>query len=107
MNNNNNNNNNNNLRGSSSISSPSTKCDILVSPIKSYENAELFKGAILEESRNQSGIYRWVNNLNNKSYVGSGINLASRLGSYYNKNELNRNSRPIKDALHMDTIISL
>ncbi|RPB17850.1 GIY-YIG-domain-containing protein, partial [Terfezia boudieri ATCC MYA-4762] len=57
------------------------------------------KGAILKESRNQSGIYRWVNNLNKKCYVGSGIDLAKRLGSYYNKNELNRNSRPIKDAL--------
>ena len=67
--------------------------------IKSYENAELFKGTILKENRNQSGIYRWVNNLNKKSYVGSGIDLAKRLGSYYNKNELNRNPRPIKDAL--------
>ena len=68
-------------------------------PIKSYENAELFKETILKESRNQSGIYRWVNNLNKKSYVGSGIDLAKRLRSYYNKNELNRNPRPIKDAL--------
>jgi group I intron endonuclease len=70
-------------------------------PIKSYENAELFKETILKESRNQSGIYRWVNNLNiwQKSYVGSGIDLAKRLRSYYNKNELNRNPRPIKDAL--------
>ena len=31
--------------------------------------------------------------------MGSGVDLAKRLGSYYNKNELNRNSRPIKDAL--------
>lgn len=68
-------------------------------PIKSYENAELFKETILKESRNQSGIYRRVNNLNKKSYVGSGIDLAKRLRSYYNKNELNRNPRPIKDAL--------
>lgn len=61
-------------------------------PIKSYENAEVFKGTILKESRNQSGIYRWVNNLNKKSYVGSGVDLAKRLRSYYNKAELNRNS---------------
>src|SRR5690606_20937920 len=68
-------------------------------PIKSYENAEELKGSILKENRNQSGIYRWVNKLNKKSYVGSGIDLAKRLRSYYNKAELNRNSRPIKDAL--------
>lgn len=71
----------------------------LVSPVKSYEDAELFKDQVLKDNKDQSGIYRWVNNLNGKTYVGSGVNLAKRLGSYYNNNELNRNSRPIKDAL--------
>lgn len=37
--------------------------------------------------------------MNGKSYVGSGVNLAKRLRSYYNQAELNRNPRPIKDAL--------
>ena len=37
--------------------------------------------------------------MNGKTYVGSGVNLAKRLVSYYNEAELNRNSRPIKDAL--------
>lgn len=53
----------------------------------------------MKDNKDQSGIYRWVNNLNGKTYVGSGVNLAKRLKSYYNKAELNRNSRPIKDAL--------
>jgi len=53
----------------------------------------------LKENRDKLGIYRWVNNENQKSYVGSGVNLAKRLASYFNKNELKRNSRPIKDAL--------
>lgn len=43
--------------------------------------------------------YRWVNNLNKKTYVGSGVNLAKRLVSYYNENGLKRNPRPIQDAL--------
>lgn len=72
---------------------------MLVSPVKSYGNADLLREAVLKDNRGQPGIYRWVNKLNNKSYVGSGVNLAKRLGSYYNSNELNRNSRPIKDAL--------
>jgi group I intron endonuclease len=88
-----NNNNNNN------ITSPSTEVNKLVYPIKSYENAELSKKIILEENRNQSGIYRWVNNLSQKSYVGSGVDLAKRLKSYFNASELNRNPRPIKHAL--------
>jgi group I intron endonuclease len=71
----------------------------LVSPVKSYGNAGLLKDQVLKEARDKSGIYRWVNNLNGKTYVGSGVNLAKRLGSYYNDSELNRNSRPIKDAL--------
>jgi len=71
----------------------------LILPVKSYENAKLLKELVLKENSGQSGIYRWVNNLNKKTYVGSGLNLAKRLGSYYNENELKRNSRPIKDAL--------
>lgn len=101
MNNNNNNINiNNNLNNlNSNKSTPATRCDRLVSPVKSYGNAELLKAAVLKDNRGLSGIYRWVNNLNNKTYVGSGANLAKRLASYYNKNELNRNPRPIQDAL--------
>ena len=86
-----NNNNKNNINKSSS--------DRLISPVKSYENAELFREGVLKDNRGQSGIYRWVNNLNQKTYVGSGVDLAKRLGSYYNESELNRNPRPIKDAL--------
>lgn len=91
---NNNNNKNNNL-----ITNISSTDIGLVSPVKSYENAELLKDEILKDNRDQSGVYRWVNNLNGKTYVGSGVNLAKRLGSYYNKNVLNRNPRPIQNAL--------
>jgi GIY-YIG catalytic domain len=74
-------------------------CDKLVSPIKSYGNAKLLKDIILKDNKDKSGIYRWINKINNKSYVGSGINLTKRLRSYFNKNELNRNPRPIQDAI--------
>ena len=57
------------------------------------------KDDILKDNNNQSGIYRWVNNLNGKTYVGSAINLSKRLGSYFNEKELNKNPRPIQDAL--------
>jgi group I intron endonuclease len=56
---------------------------------------------ILKNNRGKSGIYRWLNNFNGNSYVGSAVNLAIRLRSYYNIKELKRNPRPIKDALLM------
>lgn len=68
-------------------------------PIISYPNAEKNKQAIYKDNKNKSEIYRWVKNINNKTYIGSGVNLTKRLRSYFNKNELNRNSRPIQNAL--------
>jgi group I intron endonuclease len=49
----------------------------------------LDKNIILTENKNKSGIYRWVNKLNNNTYVGSGLNLSKRVGDYYKKSELN------------------
>ena len=59
----------------------------------------LNKNIILTENKNESGVYRWVNTLNNNTYVGSGLSLSKRVGNYYNKSELNRNPRPIHAAL--------
>lgn len=67
--------------------------------MRSYGNAKLLKEDIVKDNNGQSGVYRWVNHLNGKTYVGSGLNLTKRLGSYFNHNELNRNSRPIQHAL--------
>ena len=36
------------------------------SPINWYDNALLNKNAILLENKGKSGIYRWINKLNNK-----------------------------------------
>jgi uncharacterized protein YbcV (DUF1398 family) len=43
-----------------------SSCNRLISPVKSYGNAELFREVILKDNRGKSGIYRWVNNLNKK-----------------------------------------
>ena len=53
-------------------------------PIKSYPNADVLKSKILTENKKKSGIYRWVNNLNGKTYIGSSVNLAKRLTYYFN-----------------------
>jgi len=41
-------------------------------------NTELHKLTILNENRNKSGIYRWVNNISGKSYIGSSRSLSKR-----------------------------
>jgi len=70
-----------------------------MTPIKSYNNAELLKKVILTENRNNTGIYRWINNLNKNTYVGSGKDLKIRLSCYYNLTMLKKEKRPICNAL--------
>lgn len=71
----------------------------LVTPIKSYNNALSDKKIILDDNKNKPGIYRWINKLNDNTYIGSGLNLSKRLSDYYNQSELKRNPRPIHAAL--------
>jgi len=58
------------------LKSFSIKAKNSFTPLISYSNAYLIKQQILDENREKSGIYRWVNNLNGKSYVGSAVNLS-------------------------------
>jgi excinuclease UvrABC nuclease subunit len=53
-------------------------------PVVTYSNAYIDKSNILKKNRGKSCIYRWVNKLNNDSYVGSSIDLTNRLRLYYN-----------------------
>lgn len=71
----------------------------IVSPIKTYSNAEEMKTEALKDNKGKSGIYRWINKINGNTYVGSAVNLKKRLGNYYNMKELTRSPRPITDAL--------
>lgn len=57
-----------------------------VIPVKLYLNAESDKDSVLKENKNKCGIYRWVNTVNGKTYVGSSVNLSRRFISYYNPN---------------------
>lgn len=53
----------------------------------------------MAENKGKSGIYRWINKINGKTYVGSGQDLAKRLGYYFKSSELLRFKRPIHSAL--------
>jgi len=56
--------------------------------LKTYSNAEECKKQILCENKGKTGIYRWVNTISNKSYIGSSISLTERFTNYYNINHL-------------------
>ena len=55
-------------------------------PVVIYTNADTQRIKILKENRSKSGIYRWVNLKNVKSYVGSSKNLNKRLRGYFDIN---------------------
>lgn len=74
-----------------------------VVPIVKYFYADVQKFQILEENTKQAGIYRWINNISGKSYIGSSKNLRVRLLNYYNilyiERELSSNNSRILQAL--------
>ena len=50
-----------------------------IKPVVKYENANVNKAKILGDNRNKSGVYRWTNKKNGKTYVGSSIDIRKRL----------------------------
>jgi group I intron endonuclease len=60
------------------------------SPVLTYLNADTDKLSILKDNRGKSGVYRWTNLTNGKSYIGSSVSLSRRLAQYYNLNLLTK-----------------
>jgi len=74
----------------------------IIAPIKVYSNTDTMKQDIIRENYKKVGIYRWINNENNYSYIGSSINLSNRLRLYFNYDfisEKSNNKSMIHDAL--------
>lgn len=59
-----------------------------LNPIKVYNSLKEDRVNILKEQRDKSGVYCLINKANGHPYVGSSINLASRMRSYLNNNFL-------------------
>ena len=70
-------------------------------PVITYPNSDLDKDKAIRQNINKSGIYRWINIVNNKNYTGSSINLGRRFKEYYNYNHISKAKRnvPIHNAL--------
>ena len=79
------------LRGKNyrNFTSSFTSCSPII-PVKHYSNADILKEIILNENKSKSGVYRFTNTINNKSYVGSSENLRKRFNHYYSGSTLLR-----------------
>lgn len=71
----------------------------MIKPIVIYNNSDLQKDQILKENKNKVVVYRWVNKVNNKTYVGSSVDFTTRLYKYYSLKHLMKNKTPIHNAL--------
>lgn len=54
-----------------------------INPVVTYLNADTLKLQIIKENRKKSGVYRWTNVINGKSYIGSSSDLGERFYRYY------------------------
>lgn len=54
-----------------------------VTPEVVYSNADTQKELIFKDAKGKSGVYRWINNLNGNTYIGSAIDLQKRFYHYY------------------------
>lgn len=70
-----------------------------IEPVLNFDDAEKQKSLILKECKNKSFVYRWVNKLNNKDYLGSTTNAKVRISKYYDKFILTNVKMPIYKAL--------
>ena len=64
-----------------------------LTPVKVYENADTLKFYIISDNKNKSGVYRWVNVLTGKSYIGSSVNLTKRFYDYFNVSQLEKRKK--------------
>jgi len=68
-------------------------------PAKTYINSAESKDNIYKDNKGLSGIYLWLNTINDKYYIGSAKDLRNRLGRYYSPKELASSNNLIHRAI--------
>ena len=67
--------------------------------VVTYDDVGAQMKAILKENRGKAAVYRWINKVNGKEYVGSSVNLRRRLSTYFSHKYLSSNKFIISKAL--------
>ncbi len=77
-----------------------------LNPVKTYENFKQNRVDTIKQQKDKSGVYLLINKINGHTYVGSSINLASRIKNYLNnsflKSKQNVNMPVVKALLKYD-----
>lgn len=68
-------------------------------PLVVYNDVSLEKASILKNNKGKSGVYRWTNLVNSKTYVGSANDLRSRFWVYFSFRRLASSRMPIYKAI--------
>jgi len=72
---------------------------LTITPAVSYKNAKINKSLILKENKDKAFVYRWINKLNGKEYLGSTTSAKRRLNTYYDLKTLGEVNMPIYNAI--------
>ena len=70
-----------------------------ITPIVAYSSFKEDKVLILNTEKHKSGIYRLINKVNNKSYIGSAKDLRVRFWVYFSFNRLIKSNMAIDKAI--------
>jgi len=65
-----------------------------------YDNPHIVKQEILQANKAKAGVYKWVNKVNGKSYIGSSVNLNIRLYHYLSDNFLVKKTLTSKSVIY-------
>ena len=65
-----------------------------------YDDALSNKNKILQDNKQRCGVYKWVNKINGKSYVGSSVNLSSRFYHCFSLNYLAKRTSKYKSKIY-------
>ena len=72
---------------------------LTITPAVSYKNAKINKSLIFKDNKDKAFVYRWINKINAKEYLGSTSNAKKRLNTYYNLKTLGKINMPIYNAI--------
>ena len=72
---------------------------LTITPAVSYKNAKINKSLIFKDNNDKAFVYKWVNMLNGKEYLGSTSSAKRRLNTYYDLKTLGEVNVPIYNAI--------
>lgn len=70
-----------------------------IKPVIVYLDCEIDKSRVFSDNKGKAAVYRWVNKTNGKTYIGSSVDLTTRLYKYYSLRQLNYSKTTIHYAL--------